>query len=48
VGLDRTSGLVVSRTFALGVWVVGLIAAVARNRRFGIGPAERVNRAVGG
>jgi uncharacterized membrane protein YeiB len=42
------AGLDVSLTFALGFWVVGIIAAVAWNRRFGIGPAERVYRAVGG
>lgn len=34
--------------FALGFWIVGIAAAVAWQRRFGMGPAERIYRAVGG
>ncbi len=42
------AGVDVAVTFALAFWVAGIAAAVAWQRRFGIGPLERVYRAVGG
>ena len=42
------AGVDLALTFALAFWVVGIVAAVAWQRRFGIGPLERVYRAVGG
>ena len=42
------AGIDLALTFALAFWVVGIVAAVAWQRRFGIGPLERVYRAVGG
>ena len=42
------AGIDVALTFALGFWTLGIAAAVAWNRRFGMGPAERIYRALGG
>jgi uncharacterized protein len=42
------AGVGTAVSFALAFWVVGIIAAVAWQRRFGIGPLERVYRVVGG
>jgi uncharacterized membrane protein YeiB len=47
-GLIRPAGLDLALTFALTFWVVGIMAAVAWSRRFGVGPAERLYRAIGG
>ena len=48
VGWIDPAGVDLAVTFALAFWVVGIVAAVAWQRRFGIGPLERVYRAVGG
>lgn len=48
LGWIEPAGIDVALTFALGFWAVGIAAAVAWNRRFGMGPAERVYRALGG
>jgi uncharacterized protein len=42
------AGLDLALTFSLTFWVVGIVAAVAWSRRFGLGPAERLYRAIGG
>ena len=42
------TGLDVSLVFALGFWVFAIAAAAVWQRRFGIGPAERVYRGFGG
>jgi uncharacterized protein len=47
-GWIEPAGLDVALVFALGFWVIGIAAAVTWQRRHGIGPAERVYRAVGG
>jgi uncharacterized protein len=47
-GWIEPAGLDVALAFALLFWVVGITAAVTWQRRYGIGPAERVYRAVGG
>lgn len=48
LGWIEPAGLDVALTFALGFWVVAIAAADAWDRRLGMGPAERVYRAVGG
>jgi uncharacterized membrane protein YeiB len=48
IGWIEPAGVDLALTFALAFWVVGIAAAVAWQRRFGIGPLERVYRAVGG
>jgi uncharacterized protein len=48
LGWIRPTGLDVSLAFALGFWAIAIAAAAAWQRRFGIGPAERVYRAFGG
>jgi uncharacterized membrane protein YeiB len=48
LGCIEPAGRDVALAFALGFWVVGITAAVTWQRRHGIGPAERVYRAVGG
>jgi uncharacterized membrane protein YeiB len=48
LGWIEPAGLDVALAFALGFWVIGIAAAVTWQRRRGIGPAERVYRAVGG
>jgi uncharacterized membrane protein YeiB len=48
IGWIEPAGVDLALTFALAFWVVGIVAAVAWQRRFGIGPLERVYRAVGG
>jgi uncharacterized membrane protein YeiB len=48
LGWIEPTGLDVSLVFALAFWVVAIAAAAAWQRRFGIGPAERVYRAFGG
>ena len=48
LGWIEPAGVEVALGFALGFWMVGIAAAVAWQRRFGIGPAERVYRAFGG
>lgn len=47
-GWVEPAGLDLALTFALAFWVAGIAAAVAWNRRCGMGPAERVYRAFGG
>jgi uncharacterized membrane protein YeiB len=47
-GWIEPAGLDLALTFALSFWVVAIVAAVAWNRRFGLGPAERLYRAIGG
>jgi uncharacterized membrane protein YeiB len=42
------AGLDTALTFALGFWIVGILAAVGWSRHFGRGPAERLYRAFGG
>ncbi len=42
------AGVDVAVTFALTFWAIGIAAAVTWQRRFGIGPLERIYRAVGG
>ena len=48
LGWIEPAGIDVALVFALGFWTLGIAAAVAWNRRFGMGPAERVYRALGG
>jgi len=48
LGWVEPAGLDLALTFAVGFWVVGLALAVGWQRRFGVGPAERVYRAFGG
>ncbi|MET0579244.1 MAG: DUF418 domain-containing protein [Ilumatobacteraceae bacterium] len=48
LGWIEPTGLDVSLVFALGFWVTAIAAAAVWQRRFGIGPAERVYRAFGG
>jgi uncharacterized protein len=47
-GLIEPAGLDLALVFALGFWAVAIVAAAAWNRRFGLGPAERAYRAIGG
>jgi uncharacterized membrane protein YeiB len=47
-GWIEPAGLDVALVFALGFWVLGITGAVMWQRRYGVGPAERVYRAVGG
>ena len=48
LGWIDPAGVEVALTFALGFWVVGIAAAVAWQRRYGVGPAERIYRTIGG
>jgi uncharacterized membrane protein YeiB len=48
LGWVEPAGIDVALSFALGFWTLGIAAAVAWNRRFGTGPAERIYRALGG
>jgi uncharacterized protein len=48
LGWIEPSGLDVALLFAIGFWIVAIAAAAVWQRRFGIGPAERVYRAFGG
>lgn len=48
LGFVEPAGVDVALTFALAFWAIGIAAAVAWQRRFGMGPAERVYRAIGG
>lgn len=48
LGWIEPAGIDVALCFALGFWTLGIAAAVAWNRRFGMGPAERIYRALGG
>lgn len=48
IGWIDPTGLDAALIFALGFWVIGILAAVAWSRRFGRGPAEHVYRAFGG
>lgn len=48
LGWIEPAGIDVALAFALGFWVAGIIGAVLWHRRFGMGPAERVYRAIGG
>ncbi|MDX2379076.1 MAG: DUF418 domain-containing protein [Acidimicrobiia bacterium] len=47
-GWIEPAGLDVSLTFALTFWVVAILAALAWSARLGLGPAERLYRALGG
>ncbi len=47
-GWIEPAGVDLALAFALAFWAVGIVAAVAWQRRFGVGPFERVYRAVGG
>jgi uncharacterized protein len=46
LGLIEPAGLGTALTFALGFWLVATSAAIAYERRFGRGPAERLYRAL--
>lgn len=48
LGWIEPAGVDVAVSFALGFWIVGIAAAVAWQRRFGMGPAERIYRIIGG
>jgi len=48
LGWIEPAGLDVALAFAIAFWVVALAGAVAWQRRYGRGPAERVYRAFGG
>ncbi len=48
LGWIEPAGIEVALAFALGFWIVGIAAAVAWQRRFGVGPAERIYRTFGG
>ncbi len=48
LGWIEPAGVGVALGFALGFWIVGIAAAVAWQRRVGMGPAERVYRTFGG
>jgi uncharacterized membrane protein YeiB len=48
LGWIEPTGLDVSLVFALAFWVGAIAAAATWQRRFGVGPAERVYRAFGG
>jgi uncharacterized membrane protein YeiB len=48
LGWIQPGGVGSALAFAVGFWVVGIAAAVAWQRRFGLGPAEQVYRAIGG
>ena len=48
LGWIEPAGVDVALAFALGFWALGIAVAVAWNRRFGMGPAERLYRALGG
>ena len=48
LGWIEPAGIEVALAFALGFWIAGIAAAVAWQRRHGLGPAERVYRAIGG
>ncbi len=48
LGWIRPTGLDVALLFAIGFWVVAIASAAAWQRRFGIGPLERIYRAFGG
>jgi uncharacterized membrane protein YeiB len=48
LGWIEPAGVEVALAFALGFWIVGIAAAVAWQRRFGVGPAERLYRTIGG
>lgn len=48
LGWIEPAGIDVALAFALGFWALGIAAAVAWNRRLGMGPAERIYRALGG
>jgi uncharacterized membrane protein YeiB len=47
-GWVEPAGLDLALVLAFGFWVIGVAAAVAWNRRYGIGPAERLYRWLGG
>ena len=48
LGWIEPTGLDTALVFALAFWIVAIAAAAAWQRRFGLGPAERVYRAFGG
>jgi uncharacterized protein len=48
LGWVEPAGVEVALAFALGFWVAGIVGATLWHRRFGMGPAERVYRAIGG
>ena len=48
LGWIEPAGVEVALAFALGFWIVGIAAAVAWQRRFAVGPAERIYRTIGG
>ena len=48
LGWFEPAGVEVALAVALGFWIIGIVAAVAWQRRYGVGPAERVYRAIGG
>ncbi len=48
LGWIEPAGVEVALAFALGFWIVGIAIAVAWQRRYGRGPAERVYRTIGG
>jgi uncharacterized membrane protein YeiB len=48
LGWIRPTGLDTALTFAFGFWAIAITLGAVWHRRFGIGPAERVYRAIGG
>ena len=48
LGWIEPAGVEVALVSALGFWIVGIAAAVAWQRRFAVGPAERIYRTIGG
>lgn len=47
-GWVEPAGLDLALVLSFGFWVIGVVAAVAWNRRYGLGPAERLYRWLGG
>lgn len=48
LGWIEPGGVDVALTFAIGFWAIGIASAVGWQRRFGLGPVERIYRAAGG
>jgi len=48
LGWIEPAGVEVALAFASGFWIVGIALAVAWQRRYGMGPAERIYRTIGG
>jgi uncharacterized membrane protein YeiB len=48
LGWIEPAGVEVALAFASGFWIVGIAVAIAWQRRYGMGPAERIYRTFGG